>query len=194
VSPARDEEDREAREAPHESGGVEDVGASHEPRHGDGERGDAEEKRGRRRRRGRRGGRNREGREGRERIVPAGDEREHGGRQPSPDAHPAGDWNGHTGETGEASPHEPATDAPRDTHRDEPYVAAVDTGAQSHREVDEQRANDGDAPPHTPEPAHATDAERFAQSEPVRTPPPVDSDEPAQPARKGWWQKRFGNP
>ena len=190
VSPARDGDEQEVSEAPRESDGVEDVGGSHEPRHGDAERGDAEEKRGRRRRRGRRGGRNREGREGGERTAHASD-REHGGEQPSPDARPAGDWNGHTGETArEASPREPTTEAPHDTHRDEPYVATIDTQAQSYREVEEQRAGDVQR---MPEPVHAADADRFTQSEPVRTPPPVESDEPAQPARKGWWQKRFGS-
>ena len=194
MSPTRDDDDREVREAPRESEGVEEVGGGHEPRHADAERGDAEEKRGRRRRRGRRGGRNREGREGHERTAHAGGEREHGGeRQPPPEAHHSGDWNGQRGGTRLAKHRRTSPQPKRRTIRtvmsrmSRPSVQQ----AQSHREVEEQRAGDMQR---TPEPAHAADADRFAQSEPVRTPPPVESDEPAQPARKGWWQKRFGSP
>jgi ribonuclease E len=182
----RDADDQDVREAPHESEAVEEVGGGRQPRQGDAERGDVDEKRGRRRRRGRRGGRNREGRE---RTSHTSD-RGHNGDLPSPEAHSAGDWNGHAGEAADEVPlREPAPEAPHDTHNDEPYVAAnVDTAAQPHFGEEEQPAGNVQR---ASEPAHVDDADRFAQSEPVH---PSPAEEPAQPTRKGWWQKRFGGP
>jgi ribonuclease E len=207
VSLARDEDDGEVREPAREESdsGVEDVGGR-QPHHGDAERGDSEDKRGRRRRRGRRGGRNREGREHTARAR----EPERGVEQVSPDVHPAGDWNGHADDAshGASSP-QAAADMPREARRDEPAVAAStadDEGLRPARARQSVMAPKAE-PPHyaepeprrrteesrTPEPAHSTDADRFGGSDPVHTPSPTPTDEAAQPTRKGWWQKRFGS-
>ena len=207
ASAAPDADDGEVRQPAREDSDsdVETIGG-HQPRHGDAERGEAErgeaeEKRGRRRRRGRRGGRNREGRE----HVARPGEREPNGEQPSARAHPEGDWNGQADEAASPgalsqadTPHEPrretfeiAASAVDDdsSRRATASAPAAAMEARPQRQVEEQRISDVQR---TPEPAHA-DAHRFARSEPTLTPPAAATEEPAQPSRKGWWQKRFGN-